>query len=157
MAEKKVFLTREGYDKLHEELEYLKGGKRRKISKDIAEARAHGDLSENAEYDAAKEAQALNEKKVAELEDTLSRAEIIKKDAASNGKVSLGTTVKVKDKNSGEEFDYMIVSEEEADFEANKISTSSPVGKAFLGAKTGDVVEITVPAGTLEYEIISVS
>ncbi|MFQ5952175.1 MAG: transcription elongation factor GreA [Candidatus Omnitrophota bacterium] len=156
MGEEKVPLTREGYDKLVKELEYLRGEKRRQISKDIGEAREKGDLSENAEYDAAKEAQALNEKRIAEMENTLSRAQIIESKAGKRDKVVLGTSVKVRDETSGEEFTYMLVSEEESDFEANKISASSPVGKALMGGKVGDVVEIQVPAGALQYKILNI-
>ena len=156
MPGKKVTLTREGYDKLHEELEYLKGTKRREISKAIGEARAHGDLSENAEYDAAKDAQALNEKRIAELEDTLSRATIIDEGTIATDEALLGATLKLKDSATGDEFEYMLVSEEESDFDEGKISVSSPVGKALLGHKVGDTVEINVPAGTLTYEILEI-
>ena len=156
MQGKKVSLTRKGYNDLMKELESLKGEKRRNISRDIAEARSHGDISENAEYDAAKEAQAHNEKRIAELEGTLSRAEIIDDTNVPKDTALLGATVTVKDKNTGEEFDYMLVAEEESDFDADKISASSPVGKALIGHKKGDVVEIQVPAGTLKYEIIKI-
>jgi transcription elongation factor GreA len=157
MSKGKIFLTREGFDKLIKELNQLKREKRRQISKDIKEAREKGDLSENAEYDAAKEAQALNEKRISGLENTLANAQIIEDKDIKSDKVVLGVTVKVKDKATGEEFDYMLVSEEESDFDANKISISSPVGKALMGSKMGDVVEIKVPSGTLEYEIVSIS
>ena len=157
MSKGKIFLTREGFDKIIKELDQLKGEKRRQISKDIKEAREKGDLSENAEYDAAKEAQALNEKRISDMENTLANAQIIEDKDIKTDKVVLGVTVKVKDKGTGEEFDYMLVSEEESDFEANKISISSPVGKALMGSKVGDVVAIKVPAGTLEYEIRSIS
>jgi len=151
-----IMLTPEGRQKLIEELEYLKGEKRREIAKDLAEARAHGDLSENAEYDAAKEAQAMNEKRVAEIESTLMRARIIDASTLPTDEVFLGATVTVKDLETGEEFDYMLVSEEESDFEANKISATSPVGGALIGHKVGDVVEIEVPAGTIQYEIAKI-
>ncbi|MGD2278498.1 MAG: transcription elongation factor GreA [Candidatus Omnitrophota bacterium] len=157
MSKGKIFLTREGFDKIMKELEQLKGEKRRRISKDIKEAREKGDLSENAEYDAAKEAQALNEKRISGLENTLANARIIEEKDIKSDKVVLGATVRVRDKATGDEFDYMLVSEEESDFEANKISISSPVGKALMGSRSGDVVEIKVPAGTLEYEIVSIS
>jgi transcription elongation factor GreA len=157
MSSKKIPLTRNGYDKLVKELDYLKGEKRRSISKEIGEAREKGDISENAEYDAAKEAQALNEKKIADLEHKLSMARIIEEKDLTSDKVSLGTTVRVKDKASGEEFSYMLVSEEESDFEASKISASSPVGRALVGKKIGDVVDIKVPAGTLKYEILEIT
>ncbi len=157
MAKGKISLTRAGRDKIVKELEELKGEKRREIAKQLAEARAHGDLSENAEYDAAKEAQAMNEKRIAELEETLMRARIIDEDSVPKDQALLGATVRVKDLRGGQEFDYILVSEEEADFENDKISITSPVGGALLGHKVGDVVEIAVPAGALEYEIVKIS
>jgi transcription elongation factor GreA len=157
MDKGRIALTREGRDKICRELEYLKREKRKEISRALSEARTHGDLSENAEYDAAKEAQAMNEKRIAELEDILIRARLIDVKAAPQGEALLGATVKVKDQNTQEEFDYMLVSEEESDFDLNKISVSSPVGKALLGHKAGDIVEIQVPAGILKYKIISIT
>jgi transcription elongation factor GreA len=157
MAKGRISLTREGRDKLVRDLELLKGEKRREIAKQLAEAREHGDLSENAEYDAAKEAQAHNEKRISELEDTLIQAQIIDEDAMPKDEALLGATVKVKDQSSGFEYDYVLVSEEESDFENDRISISSPVGKALLGHKVGDIVDIQVPAGTLKYEIINIS
>jgi len=157
MGEGRVFLTRDGRDKICRELELHKGEKRRAIAKDLAEARSHGDLSENAEYDAAKEAQAMNERKVAELEDTLMRGRIIDEKAMPDDEALLGATVKVKDPTSGEEFDYTLVSAEESDFDLNKISIDSPVGKALLGHKVGDTVEVQVPAGAFQYEIVNIS
>lgn len=157
MSKGPVRLTRDGRDKICEELEFLKGEKRREIAKDLAAARAHGDLSENAEYDAAKESQALNEKRITDLEDTLIRAQLIDDDAMPKDEALLGATVKVRDKNTGEEFDYTLVAEEESDFELNKISASSPVGEALLGHKVGDIVEIKVPVGMLQYEIVKIS
>lgn len=156
MSEDRVMLTREGRDKICKELDILKGEKRREVAKALAEARAHGDLSENAEYDAAKEAQAMNERRISEMEDTLMRAQIIDDDSMPKDEALFGATVRVKDQGSGEEFDYMLVSEEESDFDLNKISISSPVGKALFGHKVGDVVEIQVPAGVLKYEIVSI-
>lgn len=157
MGEGKVTLTRAGRDKLCNELEQLKGEKRREIAKALAEARAHGDLSENAEYDAAKEAQAMNEKKISEIEETLIRAQIIDDSVMPKDEALLGATVKVRDQEMGEEFDYMLVAEEESDFTENKISVSSPVGKALLGHKVGDIVDVEVPAGVIKYEIILIS
>ncbi|MDD5633738.1 MAG: transcription elongation factor GreA [Candidatus Omnitrophica bacterium] len=154
MGKERIMLTREGRDKLCVELERLKGEKRREIAKALAEARSHGDLSENAEYDAAKEAQAHNEKKINELEDILMRARILDDTTVPKDKALLGCIVKVKDKRTGEEFEYILVSEEESDFEVNKISVSSPVGRALLGRKIGETVEIQVPAGLIEYEIV---
>lgn len=157
MMTRQITLTRAGRDKICEELEILKGEKRRQIAKDIAEARAHGDLSENAEYAAAKEAQSLNEKRIAELEDILMRANILDNDAMPKDEALIGATVKIKDLKIDREFDYVLVSEEEADFNLNKISISSPVGKALLGRKAGEVVEIQVPAGILKYKVIKIS
>jgi len=152
-----VKLTREGRDKICDELAFLKEKKRREIAQALAEARAHGDLSENAEYDAAKEAQAMNEKKIGALEDTLMRAQLIDDKAMSKDEALLGATVKVKDLVSGDEFDYMLVEEEESDFDLNKISISSPVGKALLGHKVEDEVEAKVPVGVLRYRIVKIS
>jgi len=157
MSNDRIILTREGRDKICKELEFLKGARRREIAKSLAEARAHGDLSENAEYDAAKEEQALNEKRITQIEETLMRAQILDNDAMSKDEALIGATVTVKDKNTGNEFNYMLVAEEESDFELDKISISSPVGKALLGHKVGDIVEIKVPAGILEYEITTIS
>ena len=157
MGEGHVTLTREGRGKLVSELELLKNEKRREIAKDLAEARAKGDLSENAEYDAAKESQAMNEKRIAELEDTLMRARLIDESTMPKDIALFGATIKVKDQGTGEEFDYMLVAEEESDFEQNKISVSSPVGKAILGHRAGDVVDAVVPDGTIKYEILKIS
>lgn len=153
----KIYLTRAGFDKLQEELEYLKGRKRRSISKDIAVARELGDLSENAEYHAAREQQGMNERRISEIENTLSRAQILDESQMSSDEALIGATVKIKDLGSGDEFNYFLVSEEESDFDAGKISITSPVGRAILGHKVGDVVEIKVPAGVLEYEIKKIS
>ena len=152
-----IYLTKEGYQKLREELEFLKTVRRRELSKAIGEARAHGDLSENAEYDAAKEAQAMNEKRVAELEEKLSRGRILDHAAIPKDQVLIGAKVKLKDIASGEELQYTLVSGVEADFAQNKISVSSPVGKALLGHKVNETVEIRVPAGTLKYKILNIS
>ncbi len=150
-------LTPEGYEKLRKELEYLKTVKRRELSKAIGEARAHGDISENAEYDAAKEAQGMNEKKIAELDAKLSSAQILDNEAMSKDEVLIGATVKLKDMESGEELEYTIVAEEEADFAANKISIQSPVGSGLINHKKGDLVEIHVPRGILKYKVLKIS
>ncbi|MCK5450163.1 MAG: transcription elongation factor GreA [Candidatus Omnitrophica bacterium] len=152
-----INLTRGGRDKLCEELDSLKGDKRREIAKALDEARSHGDLSENAEYDAAKEAQAMNERRVSELEDILIRARLIDETKISKDEALLSATVTVRDLGSGEEFDYMLVSEEESDYDMDKISITSPVGEAILGHKVGDIVEIQIPAGILKYEIMKIS
>ena len=152
-----VYLTREGYDKLREELEYLKRDKRKEISAMVKRAREFGDLSENAEYEAAKEAQALNEKKIAELEDKLSRARIIEDENISYDEVRIGAKVTLQDMDSGGELRYTIVSETEADYEEGKISLTSPVGKGLMGHKEGEAVEIEIPAGVLKYKILKIS
>ena len=157
MSNGDVYLTHEGHEKLRKELEQLKNVKRKEISKAIAEARAHGDLSENAEYTYAKEAQALNEKKIAELEDKLSRAKLIDESAMPKDEVLIGARVKLKDLDSGEEVEYALVSEEEADLASGKISVTSPVGEALLSHKENETVKIKVPAGTLRYKIVKIS
>lgn len=152
-----VYLTREGYEKLRKELEHLKKIKRREISKAIGEARAHGDLSENAEYTYAKEAQGLNEKKIAEIEDKLSRAKMIDESAMSKDEILIGAKVKLKDADSGEELEYHLVAEEEADYSSGRISVSSPVGQALLGHKANETVKIRIPAGTLTYKVLKIT
>ncbi len=152
-----IYLTPAGYEKLRKELDVLKTEKRREITKAIAEARAHGDLKENAEYSAAKEAQAHNEKRVAELENKLACAKILDDSQMSKDEVLIGATVKLKDVDSGEEMEYMLVSEEEADYAANKISVTSPVGSGLVGKKVGEIADINVPAGVLKYKVIKVS
>jgi len=153
----KIYLTQAGYDKLKKELERLKTKKRRQLSEEIGKARALGDISENAEYDAAKEAQGLNEKKVSEIEDKLARAQIIDESRMSSDEVLIGATVKIKDAETAEEETYVIVSEAEADFASGRISVTSPVGKALIGHKKGDTININVPAGVLKYKIINIS
>lgn len=152
-----IYLTREGHEKLIKELEFLKRVKRREISKALGEARAHGDISENAEYDAAKEAQALNEKRITELEENLSRAKILDDEDIPKDEVLIGATVKLKDLGSGEELQYTFVSEVEADISQGKISIASPVGKGLLGHKENETVEIKIPAGILRYKILKIS
>lgn len=152
-----IYLTREGYEKLHEELEFLKKTKRKTLSKAIAEARAQGDISENAEYDAAKEAQAHNEARIAELEDKLSRARIIENEDIAKDEVLIGAKVKIKDMLTGEVIEYILVSEAESDYEKNKISITSPVGLGLLNHRVNDIVKINVPVGTLEYKILEIS
>lgn len=151
-----IYLTREGYERLRKELEHLKTVRRRELSKEIGEARAHGDISENAEYDAAKEAQAFNEKKVAELENKLGRIRIIDDENIPQDEVCIGAIVKLKDLDLGEELQYTLVSEVEADYSQGKISTTSPVGKNLLGHKENETVEIKIPAGILRYKILEI-
>ena len=151
------YLTHDGYEKLRKELEHLKTTRRKQLSKAIGEARSHGDISENAEYDAAKEAQGLNEKKIAELEAKLAGAQIIDEEQMSKDEVLIGATVRLKDMKSGEELSYTLVAEEEADYAEGKISVTSPVGSGLVGHKVGDIAEITVPAGALKYKVLEIS
>jgi len=157
MNKNKSYLSNEGYEKLRKKLEFLKTTKRRKISKAVGEARAHGDISENAEYDAAKEEQGLNEKKIAELEEKLSNAEILDDTNMPKDEALIGATVKMKDMDSGEELQYVLVSELEADYSQGKISVNSPIGSGLLGHKKNEIVEIEVPAGILKYKILKIS
>ncbi len=152
-----IYLTRAGFDKLTQELEYLKTTKRRQLARAVGEARAHGDISENAEYDAAKDAQAMNEKRVAELEEKLANGRIINNDDMTVEEVLIGATVQVKDLDTDELLEYMLVSEAEADYNEGKISVTSPIGSALLNHKEKEVVEIKVPAGILRYEILKIS
>ena len=157
MSSGNVYLSHEGYEKLRKELEHLKTTKRREISKAIGEARAHGDISENAEYTYSKEAQGLNEKKIAELEDKLARAKLIDENAMPKDEILIGAKAKLKDMDSGEELEYLLVAEEEADYSAGKISVASPVGEALLGHKENDTVKINIPAGILRYKVLKIS
>ena len=149
-----IYLSQEGYNNLKSELEELKQVKRPELSKKIAEARDFGDLKENAEYHAAKEAQVLLESKITQIEQTLSRAKVLSKDDMAKDKVTILSQVRLKDLKNDLEVEYTLVSPAESDFKLNKISTTSPVGKALLGKKKGDVVLINVPAGTLKYKIM---
>jgi transcription elongation factor GreA len=152
-----TYLTRKGHQKLIEELEYLKTVKRRELSKAIGEARAHGDISENAEYDTAKEAQGLNEKKIAELEIKLTSCRILDYENMSHDEVLIGATVRIKDLDNEEELVYTLVSEIEADYSQNKISVSSPVGNGLLNHKVNEIIEIKIPVGVLRYKILEIS
>ena len=149
-------MTRAGYEKLFKDLDYLKKDKRKKLSKAIGEARAHGDIGENAEYDAAKEAQGLNEKRIAELEDKLSRARIIDDEDIPKDRVLIGATVTLKDLDTQEVISYTLVSEIESDYAEGKISLISPIGAALLNHREKEIVEIKVPAGILKYEILKI-
>ncbi len=151
-----VYLTRAGYEKLLQELDFLKNTERRRISKAIGEARLQGDLSENAEYDAAKEAQAHCEARIAELEMKLANVRIIEDQNIPADKVYIGAVVTIEDLDTHEETVYTLVSPEEADFEQNKLSIFSPVGKGLMGHAEGDEVDIAVPAGALRYRIVKI-
>ena len=152
-----IKLTRAGLKKMQNELKYLKEDRRPIIIDAIATAREKGDLKENAEYDAAKEAQGHLEGRIAKLETVISDVDILDDKGIDSSKAFLGATVELKDKKRKREIKYMLVSKEEADFEEGKISIESPVGKALLGKSVGDSVEVTIPAGTLAYEIKAIS
>jgi transcription elongation factor GreA len=152
-----VYLTRERLVELENQLRELKIKGRADMAAKIAEARSYGDLSENAEYDAAKEAQQHLELRIQKIEETLVRARIIESSDLPNDKVYILSKVKLKDMKTKETIEYLLVSPEEADFEKNKLSVTSPIGKALMGKKSGDVLKIKVPAGFLEYKILDVS
>lgn len=149
-------MTPAGYRKLQEELEYLIKVERPKNIKDIAEARAHGDLSENAEYHAARERQSFIEGRIQELQTKLSLADVIDPSKINQSKAAFGATVRVIDTETGEESVFTLVSSEEADVKAGKISITSPVGKALIGKEVGDTVLVKAPARDIEYEIIGI-
>ena len=152
-----VYLTRERLVEIEQELHDLKLNGRKVMAQKIADARGHGDLSENAEYDAAKEEQQHLELKISKLEHTLSRAKIIEAKDLPNDKIYILTRVKIKDLKTGELHEYLLVSPEESNYENNKISVTSPIGKALLGKTKGDTVDIKVPAGLLKYEVLDIS
>ncbi len=152
-----VYLTRERLVALEQELHELKTAGRKSIAQKIADARGHGDLSENAEYEAAKEEQQHLEMKISKLELTLSRAKIIEAKDLPNDKIYILSKVKLKDLTNGEEVEYLLVSPEESNFEQNKISVTSPIGKSLLGKTKGEKVEIKVPVGILKYRILDVN
>lgn len=156
MNEVKYF-TKEGLQKLRNELEKLKSVERPAISQQIAEAREKGDLSENAEYDAAKNAQGMLELRISKLEATLSNARIIDESQLDESKISILSRVKLRNMKNKAEMAYTLVPENEADIKSGKISVNSPVAKGLLGRSAGDVVDIQVPAGTLSFEIIEIS
>ena len=151
------YYTEEGLKKLREELNNLKDIERPKISNAIAEARDKGDLSENAEYDAAKEAQGMLEMKISKLEETLAGARIIDESQLDNSKVLVLSKVKIKNEANGMEMDYMIVADGEADLASGKLSVNSPIGKGLLGKSVGDTAEISVPNGKIRFKILQIS
>ena len=157
MEEKEVLLTQEGYDNLEKELEYLKTEKRSEISERIKVALGFGDLSENSEYDEAKNAQASNEIKIAELENKLRYAKIIDESEIDTKTVQVGNTVKLWDLDFDEEVCYTIVGSTEVDLLQNRISNESPIGTALLGAKKNQIVEVQAPAGVAKYKILSIT
>ncbi len=151
------YYTVEGLKNLRDELNHLKDVERPNASQAIAEARDKGDLSENAEYDAAKEAQGLLELKISKLEETLANARLIDESQLDTSKVLVLSTVKLKNQANGMEMKYTLVAESEADLRSGKISVSSPIGKGLLGKEVGDTAEITVPNGTLKFDILEIT
>ncbi len=151
------YYTEEGLQKLKDELEYLKTKARRDIARQIAEAKDKGDLSENAEYDAAKDAQGMLEMKIAKLEAIVGNARVLDGKNIDTSKVSILSKIKIKNNKNGAILTYTLVSEEEADLKSGKISVKSPIGKGLLGKIKGEIVEIQVPAGKLEFEILDIS
>lgn len=152
-----VYLTAEGLENLKQDLHELKYVKRPQASQKVATAREHGDLKENAEYHAAREELSLIETKVQILQDRIARARIIEEDDITTDQVSILTKVKVQDQKTKKEFNYILVSDDEANFKEGKISIASPVGKGLLGKKVGEIAEIQVPAGILQYKLLSIS
>ena len=151
------YMTKEGYKKKMEELAYLENVKRPEISAAIAEARDKGDLSENAEYDAAKEAQGMLEMKISQLKDIVANARIIDESKLNNDVVSLPSTVKIKNVKNGMVLKYTIVSESEANLKEMKIASATPIARGLMGHKVGDVVEVKAPAGLMQFEILEIS
>jgi transcription elongation factor GreA len=156
MSQKVSYYTKDGLEKLKNELSTLKSKGRPDIARQIAEARDKGDLSENAEYDAAKDAQGHLEAKIAQLENLVSNARLLDEDNIDTSKVSILSRVTIKNKKNGASVAYTLVSEEEADLKSGKISTMSPIGNGLLGKKLGDVAKIQTPAGEMEFEIVKI-
>ena len=153
MSKKISYYTKDGLEKLKAELATLKSKGRADIAKQIAEARDKGDLSENAEYDAAKDAQGHLEAKIAQLEDLVANARLLDESNVDTSKVSILSKVTIKNKKNGASVTYMLVSEEEADLKAGKISTMSPIGKGLLGKKVGETTEVQAPAGIIKFKV----
>lgn len=156
MEERDIVLTTEGYNKLEEELKYLKGPKKMQVAERIKIAREFGDLSENSEYDDAKNEQALLEAKIQDIENMLRVAKVVDDDEVSTRKVGIGTQVTVHDFEFDEDITYGIVGATEVDMKNNKISNESPVGKALIGAKKGDEVDVETPGGVIKYKVLSI-
>ena len=156
-TDKEVLLTQEGYNNIEKELEFLSTEKRAEIAERIKVALGFGDLSENSEYDEAKNAQAANETKIAELENKLRYAKIIDESEIDTKTVQVGNTVKVLDMEFNEEESYTIVGSTEVDLSQNKISNESPIGTALMGAKKGQIIEAQAPAGVIKYKILSIT
>ena len=153
---KEVILTPDGFKKLQEEIEFLSIDKRREIANRIREAREFGDIAENAEYDSAKNEQAHLEARIAILEERLKAARVVTKKEIKSGEVSIGTKVRLKDMDANKTFEYHIVGSAEANPAENKLSNESPVGKAIMGHKKGEVVEVAAPRGALKFKILDI-
>jgi transcription elongation factor GreA len=151
------YLTEEGMKKLKDELKHLKTVERPRISQQIAEARDKGDLSENAEYDAAKEAQGLLELRIAKLEEVIANSRIIDETQLDNSKVFILSTVKLRNAATKKDITYTLVAEKEADLKTGKISVDSPIGKGLLGKSVGDIAEIKVPSGVMKFQILEIT
>ena len=157
MEEKEVILTQEGFDKIEQELEYLRTEQRAEIAERIKVALGFGDLSENSEYDEAKNAQAANETKIADLENKIRHARIIDESEIDTKTVQIGNKVKIKDLEFDEDLEYTIVGSTEVDLVNNKISNESPIGAALLGAKKNEVVEANTPGGIVKFKVLSIT
>ena len=157
MASNVVYLTEAGLQKLKDELDHLRSVERPAIAAAIAEARDKGDLSENAEYDAAKEAQGMLEMRIAKLEDTVANARVIDESRIDTSSIQILNRVTLKNKNTGKVVEYTLVSENEANLKEGKLSIGTPVAKALLGHKKGDEVDVTVPSGVIRFEVIDIS
>lgn len=157
MAAKEVKLTKEGYDQLVEELDYLKGEKRKEIAEKIKVARSYGDLSENSEYDDAKNEQAILEARIVTIEASLKNAVIISEDELTNKKVHVGSTVEIENVKEGKKYKYKIVGSNESNPREGKISDESPIGKSLLDHKKNEVIDIETPRGVVKYKIVKIS
>lgn len=152
-----IYMTKDGYDRKMEEITYLETVKRPEISRAIAEARDKGDLSENSEYDAAKEAQGMLEMKIAQLKDMVANARIIDESKLGTDEVQMLNRVRIRNVATGSEAEYTIVADSEADMKAKKIAVSTPIARGLLGHKVGETVEITIPAGKVSFEILEIA
>ena len=155
MNNNEIFFSKEGLKNLKEEIKYLEGEKRKEIQEDISRALEYGDITENAEYNIAQEAQRMNEINIVRLKQKLSQAKVVDEDCYTEG-IGIGTTLKLKNIDSREEIEYIFVPDDQIDFAQNKISLNSPLGQAFLGHQEGEEVEIEVPIGILRYKILKI-
>jgi transcription elongation factor GreA len=155
MNNQEIFLTKEGLKNLKEEIKYLEEIKRKEIQNEISQALKYGDITENAEYNIALEAQRMNEINIVRLKQKLSRVKVVKEDSYSEG-IGIGTTLKLKNLDSGKKLEYIFVPDDQIDFNQHKISINSPLGQAFIGYQEGEEIEIKVPIGMLRYKILKI-